>query len=59
MPSEIQFLSENEQITILPRYSMKKLDLIGVCNNDSEHKNKVKQDGFPLEYGFYLNDFAY
>ena len=42
MPSEIQFLSENEQITILPRYSMKKLDLIGVCNNDSEHKNKVK-----------------
>lgn len=31
MPSEIQFLSENEHIAILPRYSMKKIDLIGVC----------------------------
>lgn len=29
LPSEVQFLSENELITILPRYSMKRLDLIG------------------------------
>ena len=25
------FLAENELITILPRYSIKKIDLIGVC----------------------------
>ncbi len=31
MPSEITFLAENELITILPRYSIKKIDLIGVC----------------------------
>lgn len=31
MPSEVSFLAENEYITILPRYSMKKLELIGVC----------------------------
>lgn len=30
-PTEIKFLAENELITILPRYSMKKVDLIGVC----------------------------
>lgn len=30
-PPEISFLSENEYITILPRYSMKKIELIGVC----------------------------
>ncbi|KGR03710.1 DNA replication complex GINS protein PSF2 [Candida albicans P87] len=29
MPSEITFLAENELITILPRYSIKKIDLIG------------------------------
>ncbi|KAI5955832.1 PSF2 [Candida jiufengensis] len=28
-PTEISFLAENELITILPRYSMKKIDLIG------------------------------
>ncbi|CCE78711.1 Piso0_000740 [Millerozyma farinosa CBS 7064] len=28
-PPEISFLSENEYITILPRYSMKKIELIG------------------------------
>lgn len=31
MPSEIKFLAENETITILPRYSMKKIELVGVC----------------------------
>lgn len=31
MPSESNFLAENELITILPRYSMPKLELIGVC----------------------------
>ncbi|RLV94267.1 DNA replication complex GINS protein PSF2 [Spathaspora sp. JA1] len=29
MPSEINFLAENETVTILPRYSMKKIELIG------------------------------
>ncbi|KAK7687529.1 DNA replication protein psf2 [Cerrena zonata] len=29
MPSEIKFIAENELITILPRYSMKKIELIG------------------------------
>ena len=30
-PAEIQFLCENENVTILPRYSMPKVELIGVC----------------------------
>lgn len=30
-PQEIQFLTENELITILPRYTMKGMDLITVC----------------------------
>ncbi|KAK6198805.1 uncharacterized protein RJT21DRAFT_51269 [Scheffersomyces amazonensis] len=29
MPSEVNFLGENELVTILPRYSMKKMQLIG------------------------------
>lgn len=29
MPLELNFLTENEDITILPRYSMKKIELIG------------------------------
>ncbi|EGW35077.1 uncharacterized protein SPAPADRAFT_64268 [Spathaspora passalidarum NRRL Y-27907] len=29
MPAEINFLAENETVTILPRYSMKKIELIG------------------------------
>lgn len=31
MPSEVNFLAENEMIQILPRYSMKSIQLIGVC----------------------------
>lgn len=31
LPSEINFFAESEPITILPRYSMKKIELIGVC----------------------------
>lgn len=30
MPLEINFLAENDVITILPRYSMKSIELIGV-----------------------------
>ncbi|CUM65794.1 uncharacterized protein PRCAT00003442001 [Priceomyces carsonii] len=29
MPSEVSFLAENEHITVLPRYSMNKIELIG------------------------------
>lgn len=31
MPSEVSFMAQNEKITILPRYNMKKIELIGVC----------------------------
>lgn len=36
MPTELNFLAENDSITILPRYSMKKLDLVGVCMMDNK-----------------------
>lgn len=32
-PAEVKFLAENEPITILPRYLMKKVELVGVCTN--------------------------
>jgi GINS complex subunit 2 len=31
-PQEVQFLTENETITILPRYTLKGLDLITVSD---------------------------
>lgn len=46
-PTEINFLAENELITILPRYSIKKINLIGVClkyynsHNKRIHTNNV------------------
>lgn len=43
LPSEVQFLSENELITILPRYSMKRLDLIGVRYNFSDVRTDVQE----------------
>lgn len=42
-PAEVNFQAESELVTILPRYLMKKIELIGVSNDDIIDRGHIRE----------------